>query len=277
MKRWRNYYEAIRMEIKEHRSSFIVFSIMRASIIAMLVHQIVIGRYENVYLYILTLLLLLMPSIIQVQFKVEIPPTLEIIIFCFIFAAEILGTINSFYNIIPFWDTMLHTLNGFLAAAIGFSLIWLLNDNKRQEINLSPMYLALVAFCFSMTIGVIWEFMEFGMDMFFGMDHQRDTIITTLNSRLLDPLLFGSNKSISNIQEVIINGQSLELGGYLDIGLIDTMEDMFVNLIGAVVFSIFGYFYAKQRNNKTIENFIPRRKDDDRDYLNPANRIESKE
>ena len=277
MKRWRNYYEAIRMEIKEHRSSFIVFSIMRASIIAMLVHQIVIGRYENVYLYILTLLLLLMQSIIQVQFKVEIPPTLEIIIFCFIFAAEILGTINSFYNIIPFWDTMLHTLNGFLAAAIGFSLIWLLNDNKRQEINLSPMYLALVAFCFSMTIGVIWEFMEFGMDMFFGMDHQRDTIITTLNSRLLDPLLFGSNKSISNIQEVIINGQSLELGGYLDIGLIDTMEDMFVNLIGAVVFSIFGYFYAKQRNNKTIENFIPRRKDDDRDYLNPANRIESKE
>ena len=277
MKRWRNYYEAIRMEIKEHRSSFIVFSIMRASIIAMLVHQIVIGRYENVYLYILTLLLLLMPSIIQVQFKVEIPPTLEIIIFCFIFAAEILGTINSFYNIIPFWDTMLHTLNGFLAAAIGFSLIWLLNDNKKQEINLSPMYLALVAFCFSMTIGVIWEFMEFGMDMFFGMDHQRDTIITTLNSRLLDPLLFGSNKSISNIQEVIINGQSLELGGYLDIGLIDTMEDMFVNLIGAVVFSIFGYFYAKQRNNKTIENFIPRRKDDDRDYLNPANRIESKE
>lgn len=270
--KWRNYFEAVNTEIKEHRSSFIVFSILRASIIGFMILQIFQGRYENLFLYTITLLMLFMPSIIQVQFKIEIPPVLEIIIFCFIYAAEILGTINSFYNIIPFWDTMLHTLNGFLAAAIGYSLVWLLNDSDRQHVRLSPFYLCLVAFCFSMTIGVIWEFMEFGMDMVFGMDHQRDTIVQVVNSRLLDPEVFGVDKTIANVQEVMINGKPMGLGGYLDIGLIDTMKDMFVNLIGAVVFSIFGYFYARYQTNKSIENFIPRKKDKDKDYLDPVNR-----
>jgi len=268
----KNYYQAIKMELKEHRSSFIVFSILRASIIVILIHQIITGHYENVYLYILTLLLLFVPSIIQVQLKIEIPPTLEIIIFCFIYAAEILGTINSFYDIIPFWDTMLHTLNGFLAAAIGFSLVWILNDNEKQKIDLSPMYLCMVAFCFSMTIGVIWEFMEFGMDYFFMMDHQRDTIIHSFSSRLLDPQVFGASKTLTNIKNVVVDGKPLALDGYLDIGLYDTMKDLFVNLIGASVFSVFGYFYARYHFNQSIENFIPRRKDQDKDYVIPENR-----
>ena len=269
----RNYYEAIKMEIKEHRSSFIVFSILRVSIIAIMIHQIYIGQFENVFLCVLTLLLLFVPSIIQVQFKIELPPTLEIIILFFIYAAEILGTLNSFYTIIPYWDTMLHTINGFLAAAIGFSLIWLLNDNEKQNVELSPLYLCIVAFCFSMTIGVIWEFLEFGMDTLFGLDYQRDTVVQVINSRLLDPLVFGAKKSITGIQEVTINSLPLGLNGYLDIGLIDTMKDMFVNFIGAFVFSIFGYFYARYYKNKTIERFIPKPKEIDKDYLNPQNRV----
>jgi hypothetical protein len=48
---------------------------------------------------------------------------------------------------------------------------------------------------------------------------------------------------------------------------------MFVNLIGALVFSIFGYFYASYHRNKSIERFIPKRKDSDKDYLDPKNRI----
>jgi hypothetical protein len=97
----RNYYEAIKMETKEHRSSFIVFSILRVSIIAIMIHQIYIGQFANVFLCVLTLLLLFVPSIIQVQFKIELPPTLEIIILFFIYAAEILGTLNSFYPAFP--------------------------------------------------------------------------------------------------------------------------------------------------------------------------------
>jgi hypothetical protein len=267
----RNYIKAIKMELREHKSSFIVFSVMRTLIIAIMVHQLFEGSYENVYLCLLTLMLLFLPSVVQVQFKIEIPPTLEIVIFCFIFAAEILGTLNSFYSIIPFWDTMLHTINGFLAAAIGFSLVWLLNDSEKQKINLSPIYLCLVAFCFSMTIGVLWEFSEFTMDSLFGMDTQRDTIVLTINSRLLDPVVFEGNR-ITDIQEVVIDGKATNLHGYLDIGLIDTMKDMFVNLIGAIVFSIFGYFYTRRRSNKSIERIIPTRKDKDKNYLDPENR-----
>ena len=79
----------------------------------------------------------------------------------FIFSAEILGEISSFYVLFPFWDTTLHTLNGFLAAAIGFSLVDLLNRSDRVKFDLSPLFLSITAFCFSMTIGVLWEFFEF--------------------------------------------------------------------------------------------------------------------
>lgn len=109
----------------------------------------------------------------------ELPPPLEITILCFIFAAEILGEVNAFYVLIPGWDTILHTLNGFLAAAVGFSLVMILNDNEGLTFDLSPFFLALTAFCFSMTIGVLWEFFEFAMDCFFHTDMQKDTVIHT--------------------------------------------------------------------------------------------------
>ena len=117
----------------------------------------------------------------QITFKVELPTVLEIIILVFIFAAEILGEISEFYLMFPFWDTVLHTMNGFLAAAIGFSLVDLLNRSERTVFSLSPLFMAIVAFCFSMTIGVIWEFFEFGMDQIGGFDMQKDTVIHTVS------------------------------------------------------------------------------------------------
>ena len=164
---------ALSMELREHRSSFIVFFTLRILVIAMLVLQLLNRNYENVFLCALTLLLLVMPSLVQVTFKVELPTTLEIIILVFIFAAEILGEISEFYLVFPFWDTVLHTINGFLAAAIGFSLVDLLNRSERTVFNLSPLFTAIVAFCFSMTIGVVWEFFEFGMDTLIGYDMQK--------------------------------------------------------------------------------------------------------
>ena len=242
--------------------------VLRVMVIAVLVLQVLNKNYENVFLCALTLLLLIIPSFIQVQFKIEFPSTLEIIMLLFIFAAEILGEIREFYVIYPFWDTMLHTLNGFLAAAIGFSLVDLLNQSERMKFKLSPVFLAIVAFCFSMTIGVIWEFFEFGVDKFLGFDMQKDTIVHTIGSVMLDPA--GGNKvyRISDIQDVIVNGQNLGLGGYLDIGLIDTMKDLLVNFIGAVVFSIVGFIYVKNRGKGTFaRKFIPKKKREEADYL----------
>jgi hypothetical protein len=93
-----------------------------------------------------------------------------------------LGEINAFYVKIPVWDTILHTTNGFLMAAIGFALIDLFNRSDRFSIKMSPYFVAFFAFCFSMTVGVLWEFFEFSMDWFFRLDMQKDWIVPAINS-----------------------------------------------------------------------------------------------
>ena len=258
-KRMRVMGKALRMELREHKSSFIVYMTLRALVILVMILQILNRNFENVFLCALTLVLLIMPSLIQINLKIELPTALEIIMLLFIFAAEILGEIQAYYEKIPMWDTVLHTLNGFLMAAIGFALVDILNRNKKISFQLSPAFLAVVAFCFSMTIGVIWEFFEFGMDQIFHLDMQKDTIVNTIYSVMLDPAGGNHVVGVTGIRDVAVNGESLGLGGYLDIGLLDTMEDLLVNFIGATVFSIIGYFYVKNRGKGWFaKNFIPK-------------------
>lgn len=270
--------KAMHMELREHRSSFMVYMILRVLVILMMILQFFNRNYENVFLCILTLFLLIVPSFIQINLKIELPTALEIIILLFIFAAEILGEIQAYYIKFPFWDTILHTINGFLMAAIGFALVDILNRSKRITFQLSPVFLAVVAFCFSMTIGVVWEFFEFSMDMFFNLDMQKDTIVHSISSVMLDPTNSNVPVGIDNITDVTVNGKSLGLGGYLDIGLIDTMKDLLVNFIGAVVFSIIGYFYVKNRGKgRFAKGLIPRLKAKDADFLKKAQEEERRE
>lgn len=276
--RLKNMGKAMYMELREHKSSFVVYFVLRLLVIVMMVLQLLNRNYENVFLCVLTLLLLVIPSFVQVTFKVELPTTLEIIILLFIFAAEILGEISEFYLMFPFWDTVLHTMNGFLAAAIGFSLVDLLNRSERTVFNLSPLFTAIVAFCFSMTIGVLWEFFEFGMDLIGGYDMQKDTVIHMIRSVTLDPAGRNVPYVLDGITETAVNGKELGLGGYLDIGLIDTMEDLIVNFIGAFLFSVIGFFYVKNRGKGgLVGRFVPRRKRADRDFLRIAAENAAKE
>ncbi len=267
-----SFRQAMVKELREHKSSFLVFYTLRLLVIVIFIRQIIIGGYESAFYCALAYLLLYVPSWVQVKFHIELPPALEITVLCFIYAAEVLGEVNAFYVVVPHWDTMLHTLNGFLAAAVGFAMVVLLNDDERLTFDLSPVFLALVAFCFSMTIGVLWEFFEFGMDWFFHTDMQRDTVINAIYSASLDVTRSNKVVSIPGIQEVLVNGESLGLGGYLDVGLIDTMKDLFVNFIGAVVFSVTGFFYAKSKGKKrtAAQGFVPSKKTAEHDYLNQA-------
>lgn len=260
MKKWkRPDKKSLRQMIVQRDSARIVHYLLRLVVILILIAQAFNKNYENVFLCVLTLMLFAVPSLIETNTHIDIPDTLENIILFFIFSAAILGEIRSYYVTYPFWDTALHTINGFLAAAIGFSLVDILNQNERFSFRLSPLFVAIVAFCFSMTIGVIWEFFEFGMDMVFGMDMQKDTVVTTIRSVMLDPTKSQKVVVIKGIEEVMVNGKELGVGGYLDIGLIDTMKDLFVNFIGAVVFSTAGYFYLKYRSKKAafVKRFIP--------------------
>lgn len=268
---YQNWKKAIAMELREHRSSFLVYMTLRILVMLTMILQIFNRNFENVFLCGLTLLLLMLPSLFQITFKVELPTTLEIFILVFIFAAEILGEIREFYIIFPFWDTVLHTINGFLAAAIGFSLVDLLNRSEKAHIQLSPLFTAIVAFCFSMTIGVVWEMFEFAMDQLAGFDMQKDTVVHTINSVMLNPNNENVVTKIEGITQTVVNGRDLGITGYLDIGLLDTMKDLIVNLIGATVFSAFGYVYVKNRGKKNIiARFVPKRKKEENDFLKRA-------
>lgn len=254
--------KSLLQSIKEKKGVALVYFLLRISVVAVLVAQFFNGNFQNVFLCILTLVLFLIPSFIEHRLHIDVPDTLEIIILLFIYAAEILGEIRAFYITFPYWDTMLHTLNGFLCAAIGFSLVDILNRDERVSLSLSPFFMAVTAFCFSMTIGVLWEFFEFFMDHVFRLDMQKDWVVNTISSVMLDPA--GGNHPIvvSGITDVILvteqGEQALGLGGYLDLGIVDTMKDLLVNFIGAVIFSVIGFFYIKSRGQgKFARRFIP--------------------
>ncbi len=240
-----------------------IYLVLRILVVATMVAQFFNGNYENVMLCVLTLVLFMLPSFCERRLHIDLPDTLEVIVLLFIFSAEILGEIQEFYILIPGWDTVLHTLNGFLCAAIGFSIVNILNEDKRTSMHLSPFYMAVTAFCFSMTIGVLWEFFEWGMDNLAGLDMQKDTVLTGFNTVMLDPQGRNVAYHVRNVTDTILvfadgSTMSMGLGGYLDIGLMDTMKDLLVNLIGAVVFSFFGYFYVKSKGKgKVARNFIP--------------------
>jgi hypothetical protein len=257
--------KSFKEQMKAHKGPTAVYFVLRFFVIITMVAQFLNKNYENFFLCVLTLILFLLPSMIRHKFNVELPNTLEIIVLLFIFSAEILGEIREFYIMIPYWDTMLHTINGFMAASIGFALVDILNNEDRISMKLSPFFMAVVAFCFSMTIGVLWEFFEFGMDAVFHTDMQKDTIITMINTVNLNPDGKNIVESVKGITDVILvtadGQQSMGLGGYLDIGLLDTMEDLFVNFIGALVFSFFGYIYVKSRGKvKFVGDIILRKK-----------------
>ena len=237
---------------------FAVYLVLRLIVLGTLVSSIIRGEYESAFICLLVLALFMLPFFIQQNFGIELPSTLEIIILLFIFAAEILGELECYFITYPHWDSMLHTTTGFLCAATGFALIDILNRNSRIKFELSPIYVALAAFCFSMTVGVLWEFFEFGMDRLFHMDMQKDTVVQSITSVMLDPTNSNTPVTIDGIHSVAVNGQDLGFDGYLDIGLYDTMADLFVNFIGAVVFSAIGYFYIKHRGKGRLARaFIP--------------------
>ena len=258
-RRIREYIRQLKEQmIKKHNGTFVLYIVLRILVIAVLVLSLIEKRYESVATCFLVLVLFLVPSFLERKLHFELPSTIEKIILLFIYAAEIMGELQEFYIRVPWWDTMLHTMNGFLFAAFGFALVDILNSNPNVKLSLSPFYLAFVSFCFSMTVGVVWEFFEFSMDWFFHLDMQKDTVVNTIRSVMLNPDGRNVPYVISGIESVTVNGQELGLGGYLDIGLIDTMKDLFVNFIGAVVFSVIGYFYVKSSGkNKFASRFIP--------------------
>ena len=256
----KGFFRVLTEQIKRDKKAFAVFAILRLLVIAVLVRSIFLGQWESVFTCSLTMILLFVPSMLEKTLKIELPTALEIITYVFVFCADILGEIECYYMKYPYWDTMLHTVNGFIFAAFGFALVDIFNRHGRFTFKLSPVFCALVAFCFSMTVGVMWEFFEFGADELLRLDMQKDAYVSSVNTVILDPEEGNSIVRITDIISTDINTASgtIRVDGYIDIGLRDTMKDMFVNFVGAVVFSVIGYIYVKQRGKgKLAGAFIP--------------------
>ena len=256
--------QALLRKKKEEPAAFWTYVVLRFIVILILIRCILRGDIESAFVCVLVLVIYLLPQFVENRLNIDIPTTLEVVIFVFVFAAEILGELQSYFIKYSNWDTILHTSSGFLCAAVGFSLVDLLNRSDNAKVQLSPGYLAITAFCFSMTIGILWEFIEFSADRLFLLDMQKDTIVNQISSVSLDPTNSNISITVKGIKDVILVTDSgehaLGLGGFLDIGLYDTMEDLFVNFVGAVVFSVVAFFECKSEKRPLTTALTLRRK-----------------
>lgn len=256
--------QALLCKKKEEPAAFWTYVVLRFIVILILIRCILRGDIESAFVCVLVLVIYLLPQFVENRLNIDIPTTLEVVIFVFVFAAEILGELQSYFIKYSNWDTILHTSSGFLCAAVGFSLVDLLNRSDNAKVQLSPGYLAITAFCFSMTIGILWEFIEFSADRLFLLDMQKDTIVNQISSVSLDPTNSNISITVKGIKDVILvtdsGEQALGLGGFLDIGLYDTMEDLFVNFVGAVVFSVAAFFECKSEKRPLTTALTLRRK-----------------
>lgn len=199
----------------------IITNIVRLLLVLIIVRGIIVNDYSQLFIAILTIALTFYPSILEKRFGVYLPGSMQIIITLFIFGAQYLGEIKDFYNKIPWWDTMLHTTSGIVLGVIGFMFVYLLNKSYSNSINLSPFFVVMFAFCFAVTMGVFWEFFEYGADR-----------------------MLGTNMQKFRFPEL---GQD---------GLIDTMSDLLVDSIGALITSVVGYFYIQKKNDVLLKDYF---------------------
>lgn len=184
------------------------------------------GEPDRLALAFGTLLLVLLPLLLEKVFHCRI--CLPVYIFALAYAiGPMLGHCWKLYYTVPVWDKLLHISGGVMFAILGAFFFDLMTKDSKL-----PVARTLFALCFSIAIAALWEFCEFGADTFLGMDMQDDTIVYGLTSYLLGDTV-GATGSIENIQSVTVNG--IALPGYIDIGLIDSMLDMLLETVGAVV------------------------------------------
>jgi hypothetical protein len=212
----------------------LVFLLLQASIVLILIASVInlfVRRYADIESSIMHIGLCLaglvtinIPALIQHKFKIYIPSVLQLVAVLLIYAHFILGEIFRAYDHVPLFDKVLHTLNGLIFALLGFSMVNMLNNNNDEHKKLSPFFVSLFSFCFSLAVSYMWEIFEFSMDSIFKINMQRwkDGIVGT-----------GSG----------VNAYSQGTG------LVDTMIDMIVMMVGGALVSLVGYVSLKTKKN----------------------------
>ncbi len=176
---------------------------------------------------ILGILIMFIPGLISKKFSVKIPSWMHIVFVLFLFCAIFLGEVRSFYYHFRNWDAMLHTVSGVLLGSLGFSFVTLMNNSERVPVNLSPIFVALFAFCFAVMLGVVWEIYEFTLDGLLGLNMQKFA--------LEDGTLLKGRDALKN-----------------------TMKDLILDSLGAFVMSAIGYVSLKYKKG-WVESMLIRK------------------
>lgn len=169
--------------------------------------------------------IMFLPMMLERKLKFEIPDSMEILFFVFLYGAIYLGEVRSFYYRFANWDTILHTFSGGMLGTLGFSVVNLLNRSKKVKIDLSPLFVSLFAFCFAVMVGVLWEIYEFTFDGILGLNMQKFRLESG---------------------EMLVGREALA----------DTMEDLIVDALGALIIAVIGFFAIK-RNHCKAEEELP--------------------
>lgn len=143
-------------------------------------------QWIHVALSIVTFLFTFLPTLLERRFRIDFPNEFEILIILFLYGSIYLGEVQSFYFKFWWWDLFLHALSGLIIGIVGFSLVYLLNNEKRLGLQLSPGFIALFAFSFAVAIGGLWEIFEFGVDQSFGLQMQKSGLIDTMGDLIVD-------------------------------------------------------------------------------------------
>lgn len=221
MKKEHNIFTKEQKEKRTQKINMIITNIVRLLLVLIITRGIFLKEYSQIFIAVITICLTYYPSILSKRFGVYLPAGLQIVITLFIFGAQYLGEIKDFYRIFPWWDTALHTTSGVILGIIGFMFVYLLNEKYGKKVKLSPFFVVMFAFCFAVTMGVFWEFFEYGADRMLGTNMQKFRFP--------------------------------ELG---DDGLVDTMGDLFVDALGAFITSSFGYLYIKKKKDVLFRDYF---------------------
>ena len=229
------------MKEKLRKYGLSVFKVSLTSILALLglLSTIYVALTTNElfsYFYcIATIPFVALPLILSVLFRWRMN-LFFYLLFTFYACGPILGAVYNFYYLTSWWDILLHLLAGTVFAVVGAQLSNVLNKNNQT----SYIFAAVFGVLLSISIAVVWEMFEYSSDTFLGSDMQADTIINVINTKI--NRTDGIADAYTNITETYVNGQSLGINGYLDIGLIDTMHDMIIETVGALVYLVYVLF-----------------------------------
>ncbi len=245
--------------ICEGRLCAALFALILSAVAAATVFEVIERRWNGVVTGVLTLLLLFLPAMTEVLLRIRLGSYFKVMTYLFIFSAGVLGEMVDFYGRIPFFDDVLHIISGFLFAALGVAVVALCAGQENKGI-LPPLLVSVFSLCFSVGVGVFWELFEYAADRLLHTDMQKDTLLHTLHSVFLSDRGARRVVHVGQIERTVVftkEGHKVVLAGYLDVGLFDTMSDLAMNLLGALIFCVLGYRYLRYRKGRLAPRFIP--------------------